>query len=147
MRSTLGIDPSFPRYNLSSRPVGLAFNLAGDLGHQTELYIAELLARGVKVLIYAGTIDFICNWVANERWMLDLEWAGQDGFKQEKLKDWEIDGAVAGRTRSFGGFTFATVYGAGHMVRYLHRSVSPIIQGNFKIKFKIGTLLQTERIP
>lgn len=71
------------------------------------------------MLIYVGTNDFICNRVANERWMLDLEWSGQDGFKKEELKDWIVDGKVAGRMKSFGGFTFATVYGAGHMVRYL----------------------------
>ena len=97
-------------------PVGIAFNLAGDLGHATELYVAELLARDVNVLIYAGTIDFICNWVANERWMLDLEWSGKEGFGKEELREWVVYGKVAGKTRSFGGFTFATVYGAGHMV-------------------------------
>ena len=118
VRDILGIEPSFPRYNLSNTPLGIAFNLAGDLGHQTELYIAELLARDIKVLIYVGMNDFICNWVANERWMLDLEWSGQEGFRKEELKDWKVDGKVAGRTKSIDGFTFATVYGAGHMVRY-----------------------------
>ena len=32
--------------------------------------IPELLANGVKVLIYAGDCDFICNWIGNKAWTL-----------------------------------------------------------------------------
>ena len=64
----------------------------GDNLHQTELYVAQLLERGIRVLIYAGTLDWISNWVSCERWMLEMEWSGQDKFRSEKLREWVIDG-------------------------------------------------------
>ncbi len=53
-----------------------------------------------------GTHDFICNWVGNERWTLDMPWSGQGIFRNKPLVDWTVDGHVAGKTRSHGGFTF-----------------------------------------
>lgn len=49
---------------------------------------------------------------------LALEWTGQDEFAAEPLRDWQVEDEVAGVTRSAGPFTFATIYGAGHMVRW-----------------------------
>ena len=49
----------------------------GDNLHQTELYVAQLLERGIRVLIYAGTLDWISNWVSCERWMLEMEWSAR----------------------------------------------------------------------
>jgi len=46
-----------------------------------------------------------------------LEWSGQSDFASQELRDWLVDGKPAGKTRSAGAFTFATINGAGHMVR------------------------------
>ena len=73
----------------------------------------------MKVLIYVGTYDWICNWVGNEKWTLALEWMGRDVFTKQELKEWKVNGKVAGRTRSANGLTFATVDDAAHMVRFL----------------------------
>lgn len=48
---------------------------------------------------------------------LELEWSGQESFVAEPLRDWTVDGKVAGKVRSSGPFTFATIAAAGHMVR------------------------------
>lgn len=48
---------------------------------------------------------------------LALEWSSQERFRSEPLREWSIDGEVAGKTRRFGDLTFATVRDAGHMVR------------------------------
>jgi carboxypeptidase C (cathepsin A) len=55
--------------------------------------------------------------VGNEKMSLDLEWTGQKAFTEKSLTQWEVDGKVAGVTRSANGFTFATINGAGHMVQ------------------------------
>jgi carboxypeptidase C (cathepsin A) len=49
--------------------------------------------------------------------LLNLDWTGKDAFHADTLKEWKIDGKVAGLTRSSGKLTFATIDGAGHMVR------------------------------
>ena len=54
--------------------------------------------------------------VGNERFTLAMEWSGQSKFVSQELREWKVDGRVAGLTRSAEGLTFATVDGAGHMV-------------------------------
>jgi carboxypeptidase C (cathepsin A) len=45
-----------------------------------------------------------------------MEWSGQEGYRSQKAREWLVGGKRAGKTRSYGGLTFATVDGAGHMV-------------------------------
>ena len=116
VRQLLGIDHKVGNFSAMALDVNGAFWKKGDPFHQNQLYVAELLERGVKVLIYAGTYDMVCNWVGNERWTLDMQWSGQEGFRSKPLVDWTVDGLAAGKTRSYGNFTFATIYGAGHLV-------------------------------
>lgn len=54
--------------------------------------------------------------VANEKTSLELDWHGRHQFSKEPLKPWDLKGNVAGRTRSTGPLTYATIRGAGHMV-------------------------------
>lgn len=123
VRTELGVDPSAGNFSSISFEVNTAFWLSGDLFFSTELYVAEILERGIKVLIYAGTLDWVCNWIGNERWTLDMEWSGRDGFVKQPLLEWSIGGKEVGKTRSYGNFTFATIYGAGHMVRKAFRAL------------------------
>lgn len=83
---------------------------------QTQHYVAALLERGVRVLAYAGSYDFLCNWAGIRDWTLNLEWSGQEEFGQEELREWTVNGRKAGVVRMFGGFAFATIDGGGHMV-------------------------------
>ncbi|RDB27312.1 Carboxypeptidase Y [Hypsizygus marmoreus] len=119
-QTKLGVDPSLrhSNYTLCSAKVSSAFSATLDVLQPSHLHVAALLERGIRVLIYVGTYDWICNWVGNERWTLALEWTHQREFVEEELRVWEVDGKRAGRTRSAGGLTFATVEGAGHMVPY-----------------------------
>ncbi|KAI8853149.1 Alpha/Beta hydrolase protein [Chytridium lagenaria] len=75
---------------------------------------------GVRILIYAGDSDYICNWMGNEAWTLALEWEGQEGFNAAPVIDWtsKITGRKAGVFRSFNGLAFLRVFEAGHMVPY-----------------------------
>ncbi|KAF8518463.1 serine carboxypeptidase [Gautieria morchelliformis] len=118
-RQILGVDPSVGNFTSCSPEVGDAFerNL-DDVSHQTQFYVAELLERGIRVLIYVGTYDWICNWVGNERFTLAMEWSGQSRFASQELREWKVDGKPAGLTRTEEGLTFATIAGAGHMVPY-----------------------------
>ncbi|KAF9561528.1 serine carboxypeptidase [Agrocybe pediades] len=119
VRALLGVDESITKnYTSCDHDVGRAFAATQDILHPTKDYVAALLERGVRVLIYVGSYDWICNHVGNERWTLALEWSGQSEFAGQELRDWLVDGKPAGKTRSAGAFTFATIAGAGHMVPY-----------------------------
>ena len=66
-REILGVDSSVGKFQLSNLDVKSLFWVQGDHTHQTYQYVAELLNRGIRVLIYAGTYDWICNWVSVSR--------------------------------------------------------------------------------
>ena len=118
IRTQLGVDPSISNRNFSacSNDINAAFFNTMDEFHATQYYVASLLDRGVKALVYVGKYDWICNWVGNERWTLALEWSGKNGFVNQELRSWNIDGKKVGSVRNSGPFTFVTVDGAGHMV-------------------------------
>ncbi|CAG8721275.1 6284_t:CDS:2, partial [Acaulospora colombiana] len=89
-----------------------------DMGENSEAYLAGLLERGVRVLIYVGTNDLGCNFVGNYRTVQGMDWSGAQVFVEKELHNWEVDGKVAGETKSEGRLTFTTVRGAGHMVPF-----------------------------
>ncbi len=64
------------------------FFTGADFIHgQTQHYVTALLERGVRVLAYAGSYDFVCNWVGIRDWTLSLEWSGKQKFGQEPLRE------------------------------------------------------------
>ena len=83
--------------------------------------LPPLLEEGVRILIYAGDADFICNWFGNKAWTKLLEWYGQDGFNEAKDVAWKskLSGKPLGEYRTFENFAFLRVYEAGHMVSLL----------------------------
>ncbi|KAH9894182.1 peptidase S10 serine carboxypeptidase [Cubamyces lactineus] len=122
-RSLLGVES--PRnFTSCSSDVGRSFAAHLDkYAVPAQYYVAGLLERGVRVLIYAGTYDWQCNWVANKLWLDKLEWTGVTQYTSEQVRDWTVDGRKAGETKSAGPLTFATVRGAGHMMSVFHFSV------------------------
>ncbi|KAJ0394347.1 hypothetical protein ATCC90586_007113 [Pythium insidiosum] len=101
-----------------------SFVASGDwsLGYQT--YVADMLNDGVRVLVYAGDADLVCNWSGNRAWTLALDWQGKDGFNAATDRPFITRDPVvkdspqveAGVVRTFGGFTFLRLFNAGHMV-------------------------------
>jgi len=75
-------------------------------------YVGELLDAGLPALIYAGDVDFICNYLGNQAWTLGLDWSHKDDFNGAEVHDWK----GAGLARTSNGLTFLQVYDAGHMV-------------------------------
>eukprot|EP00638_Chattonella_subsalsa_P003430 CAMPEP_0117757314 /NCGR_PEP_ID=MMETSP0947-20121206/14652_1 /TAXON_ID=44440 /ORGANISM="Chattonella subsalsa, Strain CCMP2191" /LENGTH=455 /DNA_ID=CAMNT_0005577173 /DNA_START=124 /DNA_END=1491 /DNA_ORIENTATION=- len=78
--------------------------------------LVPMLESGIEVLIYAGDCDYICNWMGNKAWTLELGWEGKEAFNAASDVDWMVNGAKAGVVRSSGGLTFLQVFEAGHMV-------------------------------
>ena len=71
----------------------------------------------LKVMLYSGQNDIICNTVGTLNYIKNLEWNGINGFVNSKetiLKDG--DGRVIGNYKNYKQFTFAVIYDAGHMV-------------------------------
>ena len=65
VREKIGVDPSITtNFSSCNNAVGARFAYTQDHTFPTQYYIAALLERGVRVLLYVGDYDWICNWVS-----------------------------------------------------------------------------------
>jgi len=117
IKRRLGV-PQDIAYRGCSDQVNEEFTIAGDRMRPFQLLLPSLLEDGIRVLIYAGDADYICNWHGNKAWMLAMPWAGHSGFVAAPDQAWTSLGSHAGDVRSFDGFVFLRMFGAGHMVPY-----------------------------
>jgi cathepsin A (carboxypeptidase C) len=76
-----------------------------------------LTARQVVILWSLGDADFICNWIGNKAWTLELQWTGSGEFNAAKDQPWLVGKQEMGQVRTAGPLTFLRIYSAGHMVR------------------------------
>eukprot|EP00877_Chromochloris_zofingiensis_P010037 jgi/Chrzof1/5287/Cz15g20230.t1 len=88
----------------------------GDFMRDFSDKLVPLLEDEVRVLIYAGDQDLICNWLGNRRWVDALQWSGAQGWATAADKNWTLDGEVVGSVKQYDTLTFAKVFQAGHMV-------------------------------
>lgn len=83
--------------------------------------IPGLIDQGLKVLLFNGDQDLICNWRGAEKMIENLSWGGEasSGFldtKAEKSEDWFVNGATAGTFQMGRNLTFIRIYNGSHMV-------------------------------
>uniref|UniRef100_A0A7N0ZW88 Carboxypeptidase n=1 Tax=Kalanchoe fedtschenkoi TaxID=63787 RepID=A0A7N0ZW88_KALFE len=90
--------------------------MTNDWMKNCEVMIPPLLEDGIKVLIYAGEYDLICNWLGNYKWVNAMKWSGQRKFSKAKTTSYKVGGEEAGQLKSFGSLSFLKVHKAGHMV-------------------------------
>ena len=121
-RDTLHVMKEVKQWTECNNVVNAGFQ--GDWMRDYASQIAPMLENDIRVLIYAGDVDFICNWMGNKAWTKALQWSGQDSFITAEDQDWKYgDSATKGglvRSASAatgtGSLTFLQVFEAGHMV-------------------------------
>ncbi|KAL0370105.1 UNVERIFIED_CONTAM: Serine carboxypeptidase-like 48 [Sesamum angustifolium] len=87
-----------------------------DIMRNLEVGLPALLEDGIKLLVYAGEYDLICNWIGNSRWVHAMEWSGQKKFVAAPTIPFSVDRLEAGLQKGHGPLTFLKVHNAGHMV-------------------------------
>eukprot|EP01126_Amoeba_proteus_P043747 TRINITY_DN481_c0_g1_i4.p2 TRINITY_DN481_c0_g1~~TRINITY_DN481_c0_g1_i4.p2 ORF type:complete len:180 (-),score=47.52 TRINITY_DN481_c0_g1_i4:168-707(-) len=90
--------------------------LLGDWVGNFAVDVPSVLAKKIPILVYSGTNDFICNYIGGQRWTNGMVWSGQSAFQAANTTSWIVDGKVAGTVKTASGFTFLSVFNAGHMV-------------------------------
>ncbi|KAI3426072.1 hypothetical protein D9Q98_008040 [Chlorella vulgaris] len=96
--------------------MGVHSDMMSDWGHNFDTVLPELLKAGVRVMIYAGDQDFICNHVGNRQWVDVLPWHDASRWALAADQSWEVEGGEAGTVKQVGPMSFVTVFQAGHMV-------------------------------
>jgi carboxypeptidase C (cathepsin A) len=113
VKKALGVDED-AEWQECNMYVNAAFY--GDFMRDFSTKLVPLLEDNIRVMIYAGDQDLICNWLGNRRWVDALEWSGSQGWSQAQDKPWKVGGKQVGEVTSFETLSFVKVYGAGHMV-------------------------------
>ncbi|XP_038713462.1 serine carboxypeptidase-like 47 [Tripterygium wilfordii] len=113
VKEALGV-PDIPFVTLSSKVYEA---MEGEYMKNSDTGIPALLADGIKVLIYVGEFDLVCNYVGNFKRVTEMAWHGKEEFlKPQSLVSFYVDGIEMGALRSHGPLSFLQVYDAGHMV-------------------------------
>ncbi|KAI0275295.1 Alpha/Beta hydrolase protein [Gloeopeniophorella convolvens] len=125
-KAALGVDPT-KTFESCSMEINQSFMFQGDGMHNSAVLLPELINDGIRLLVYAGNADMMCNYIGNERWVENLEHKFHKEFLAAPSIQWVTarEGRVAGEVRAAGGggfgagnVTFVNVYAAGHMVPY-----------------------------
>ncbi|KAG2222845.1 hypothetical protein INT45_000460 [Circinella minor] len=111
IRQELGIDLNKRDFTTCNENVGYRFALSGDMTISYAPQIAEALDSGIRVLIYAGDMDFSCNWYGNLAWTTELPWSGHLEYSKSPDLNWysTTTGKLAGQIRQYKNLTFLKV--------------------------------------
>lgn len=91
-------------YAVASSEVAENFQASFDALRSSKQYVAGLLERDLRVLVYVGSYDVVCNWIGNLEWVNNLEYEGAIDFKRG-LKGWMEGGKEVGLTATGGNLS------------------------------------------
>jgi carboxypeptidase C (cathepsin A) len=119
VREYLGVDSkNVGPWQECNMKVNQDFYSTGDMTKPYHTFVADLLNDDLRVLIYAGDADLMCNWYGNKAWTLALDWKHKLSFNTASETAYITDeGVNAGVARTVDNqFTFLRVFNSGHMV-------------------------------
>jgi cathepsin A (carboxypeptidase C) len=90
--------------------------MLGDWLNNLSEEVSYLLHEKLKVLVYSGDQDFICNWRGGEAWTNAVDWEHKKDFNAAEYDQWYADNQLHGEYKSAKNFVFLRIYKAGHMV-------------------------------
>lgn len=126
VKAAIGVAPQL-EFKACNMGVNQGFLLQGDSVRDTPALLPELVNNGIRLLVYAGVADMMCNFIGEERWLEVLGTDFLDEFLDAPTEQWITSSSktAAGTVRSAGGgssqagnITFVAVHDAGHMVPY-----------------------------
>lgn len=113
-QAALGVSPKAPKWQSCNMKVHL--QMMGDWFADLEEVIPAMLADGVRMLVYSGQEDFICNWFGGRDWVSKMVWPGQSAYNKQTWGSWTVDGALGGVYKEQANVQFLGIANAGHMV-------------------------------
>ena len=78
--------------------------------------LAYVLEAGIRVLVYSGQYDLICNHLGTETALRELQWSGKDTWGKAHPGVWQVKHQPAGYSRQYRNLQFLVVLNSGHMV-------------------------------
>ena len=82
------------------------------------------IESGIKVLMYTGNMDYICNIESQEAWLSKFNWKGASDINKKSYTKWVVNSKEVGEYKKFENFMSLVVYDAGHMVPFNQPAVA-----------------------
>lgn len=76
LRQQLGVSPKSSTWTECDPNIYLQFVQTGDIYTKYDSIIAEMLNDNIRVLIYAGMDDLMCNYLGQRKWLSLMKWDG-----------------------------------------------------------------------
>ncbi|KUJ22719.1 putative carboxypeptidase S1 [Mollisia scopiformis] len=123
VQDALGVDLNYSAD--ANDDVYYAFQQTGDFVFPNFIEDLEmLLNNSVRVALYYGDADYICNWFGGEAVSLEVNYIHKEEFATAGYAPYVVDGTEYGEVRQFGNFSFLRVYEAGHEVPFYQPEAS-----------------------
>ena len=114
VRRALHVEESTQRFKECADPPFDALSHQDGKGATEEL--AYVLEAGIRVLVYSGQYDLICNHLGTETALRELQWSGKDTWGKAHPGVWQVKHQPAGYSRQYRNLQFLVVLNSGHMV-------------------------------
>ncbi|KAH9854286.1 peptidase S10 serine carboxypeptidase [Lenzites betulinus] len=121
-RHALGADDEAGAFVHCNMTTNRGFYLQGQAMQNSAALLPALVKAGIRLLVFAGDTDGVCNYIGVERWMLRLEHVFHDEFVNAPVSQFvaKDSGEIGGKVRKAGGsgsgnVTFVQIYEGGHM--------------------------------
>ncbi|OCK74270.1 putative carboxypeptidase S1 [Lepidopterella palustris CBS 459.81] len=106
-------------YTESNNDIYWAFQETGDFVYPNFIEDIEmLLNEGVRVSLYYGDADYICNWFGGQAVSLAVNYTHSAEFAAAGYEPMKVNGVEYGEVRQYGNFSFLRIYESGHLVPY-----------------------------
>ncbi|KJE88890.1 hypothetical protein CAOG_00464 [Capsaspora owczarzaki ATCC 30864] len=89
-----------------------------DDSERSSLKLLPGILAKIRVLLYNGGNDLICNYLGTAAYAAEINWPFQDQFNNAVNTTWYVDGVAAGWYKSASSLTKLVVNDASHMVPY-----------------------------
>jgi carboxypeptidase C (cathepsin A) len=116
VQQALGVDLN---YTESNDEIYYAFQNTGDFIYNEFVSdLGHIIDSGVRVVLYYGDADYICNWFGGEAISLAVNFTYAEQFRKADYAPFTVNGGEYGEVREYGNFSFLRIYEAGHEVPF-----------------------------
>ncbi|KAK4663742.1 hypothetical protein QC763_611100 [Podospora pseudopauciseta] len=92
------------------------FDSTGDPSRSFLGELSEVVQSGVRVLLWAGDADYLCNWMGNLAVANAIDYSGQLDFVKRGMSAYQVNGTSFGEFKTVENLSWLRVYSAGHLV-------------------------------
>ncbi|TVY82437.1 Carboxypeptidase S1-like protein B [Lachnellula suecica] len=116
-QNALGVNINYT--DVSSGEVAGNFDSTGDFVFESFVGdLANLLDNNVRVALFYGDADYICNWFGGEAISMQVNYTHSAEFRAANYTPFMVDNVEYGKVRQHGNFSFARIYESGHEIPY-----------------------------